>query len=310
MKNIHMLTIYLGSSGRCRRVFKDTARRMGQLIGEQDKTLVYGGMDAGLMGIVANAALSATAQVTGIIPKSLKDSERIHPNLSETILVPDLWERKRKMFKRADAIITLPGGFGTIDEALEALYWGYLGMHNKPVVLVNVEGYWDDFLAYLDTLPDLAKEYLIVTDSPEGVFEELRCWSPPMITGDPDHLPHFEGDILAHMEEPLVIDHASVKDSYILATALGLKQLGKHSRPMGLLNTGGQFDALLRWIDRAQEEHFITDRCKMLYGVDETMANLNQKMATLETIEIDLEHEKWGPGETRTHIEIKETGSK
>src|SRR6056297_554740 len=155
MSTMQKLTVYLGSSGRCRPTFKQTATRLGHLIGKHKKHLIYGGMDAGLMGIVASNALESGAHVTGILPKKLKDSERIHPNLSETILVPDLWERKLKMFNRADAIIVLPGGFGTIDEALEALYWAHLGAHVKPVIFVNTENYWDDFLNYLKTLPDL-----------------------------------------------------------------------------------------------------------------------------------------------------------
>lgn len=311
MQTIDTITVYLGSSGRCRPVFKDTAKQMGRILGAHDKHLVYGGMDAGLMGLLANAVLEAGGRVTGIIPKSLKDSERIHPSLHETILVPDLWERKRRMFERADALIALPGGFGTLDEALEVLYWGHLRMHAKPLVFVNTEGYWDDALAYLETLPDCARKYLLCADTPEDAIDKLERWNPSEIkletTDASDHLPHFEADILQDTEAPIVLNTASVRDSYILATALGLKQLGKHARPIGLLNDKGQFDALLRWIERAGEEHFITQRCTLLYSVAADRKELARQMAGQPAIKIDLHTEKWGPGETRTHIEVKET---
>ncbi len=307
MNNINKFTVYLGSSGRCRPIFKETAKALGNLIGEHGKSLIYGGMDAGLMGIVANNALSSGAHVTGIIPKKLKDSERIHPDLSETILVPDLWERKLKMFKRADAIIGLAGGFGTIDEVLEALYWANLGAHAKPVILVNTDNYWDDFIAYLRTLPDLSHDHLIIADNVTDIFDKLESWTPPEITGDINNMPHFEDEILRDTDAPIIFEQANIKDGYFLATALGLKQLDKHQRHIGLLNDKGQFNHLIRWIDKAQQEHFITDRCTQLFCAEPDLAILHKKLDKQATIHINLEDEKWGPSETKTHIEIRET---
>tara|TARA_R110001592_G_scaffold20926_9_gene84649 strand:+ start:35566 stop:36492 length:927 start_codon:yes stop_codon:yes gene_type:complete len=307
MDNIQKLTVYLGSSGRCKPIFKETAETLGQWIGKEGKALVYGGMDAGLMGIVANNALQSGASVTGIIPKSLKDSERIHPDLSQTILVPDLWERKLKMFKRADAVIGLAGGFGTIDEMLEALYWAHLGSHAKPVIFVNTAHYWDDFIAFLETLPDLSRYHFMVVDSIEDLFTQLDKWQPPEVTNDPEDLPHFEDFILQDTDEPLIFDTPSVKDGYVLATALGLKQLGRHDRHIGILNTDGQFDLLLNWIASAQTEKFITDHCTELFSVDSDRHALMQKLDAQKKISIDLHHDKWGPSETKTHIEIRET---
>lgn len=305
MSKFHTLTVYLGSSGRCRDVFKDTAKQLGHLIGEKGRELVYGGMDAGLMGIVANTALESGARVTGIIPKKLKDSERIHPNLSQTILVPDLWERKLKMFQRADAIITLPGGFGTIDELLEALYWASLGAHQKPVILVNTEGYWDDFIIYLGGLPDLPRGHLIVVPKVEDVFSALDEWTTPAAPLS-YAFPHFEDDILQDTDTPLIFDTLNVGEGYKLATALGLKQLSKHERPIGIVNDGS-FDALLNWIESAQKEHFITDHCTELYSVAATQDELSVELLSQKKIDIDLAHDKWGPSETKTHIEIHET---
>ncbi len=307
MDTIEKFTVYLGSSGRCRQIFKDTATRMGTMIGEQGKTLVYGGMDAGLMGIVANNALDAGAPVTGIIPKSLKDSERIHPRLSQTILVPDLWERKLKMFKRADVIIGLAGGFGTIDEVLEALYWAHLGSHTKPIILVNTDGYWDDFITYIEGLPDLSRNHLIIASDVDDVFTKLENWQAPLLKGHPDALPHFEDEIMRDTDAPIIFDTPTVRSGYILATALGLKQLGKHDRHIGILNKDGQFDALLRWIELAQKEKFITDHCTDLFSVDNDIDALNAKLDAQKKIEINLHQDKWGPSETPTHIEIHGT---
>jgi uncharacterized protein (TIGR00730 family) len=306
MNSIDKITVYLGSSGRCRQIFKDTAKEMGHLIGATGKTLVYGGMDSGLMGIVANGALEAQGKVTGIIPKSLKDSERIHPSLTETILVQDLWERKRKMFKRADAIITMAGGFGTIDEVLEAFYWADLGSHAKPIVFVNTDNYWDGFITFIRSLPDFHEQFIIVASTPQEAIEKIGIWTLPTIEGDPENLPHFEEQILQETAAPIIIKHATVAETYKFATAVGLKQLGRHDRSIGLLNTQGQFDGLLEWIAKAQTEHFITDRCTQLFSVDSYMNELKKKLSMQRHIEINLETEKWGPSETKTHIEIRE----
>ena len=308
MTALQNFTVYLGSSGHCRPIFKESAQKMGDLIGQHGKSLVYGGMDAGLMGIVANNALSSGAHVTGIIPKKLKDSERIHPDLSETILVPDLWERKFKMFKRADAIIALAGGFGTIDEVLEALYWGALGLHAKPIVIVNTDNYWDDFIKFINSCPDLSQDHIVIAHSPQDVFNKLDKWNAPEISdGYNDNFPHFEGEILNGSNEPIIIDKVSIKDGYFLATALGLKQLDKHQRHMGLLNINGQFDDLLKWINTAQQEHFITEKCTQIFSVADNAHDLHKKMDKQKDIHIDLQNDKWGPSETKTHIEIRET---
>jgi len=164
MQNIQHITVYLGSSGTARPVFREAAMQLGALIADSGKHLVYGGMDAGLMGLVAADALAHGGEVTGIIPTKIKDSERILKNLTETILVDELSERKALMFQKADAVLALPGGFGTLDESLEVLYWGNLGLHNKPLVLINIEGYWDGLITYLRALPDYDETFLIVVD--------------------------------------------------------------------------------------------------------------------------------------------------
>lgn len=298
MNSIETLTVYLGSSGHARTVFKDSAAALGRLIAAHNKKLVYGGMDAGLMGILATSALQAGAHVTGIIPQKLKDSERILTGLSKTLLVEELSDRKKKMFLMADAIIALPGGFGTLDESLEILYWGAKKLHEKPLVLVNIESYWSDLITYLQTLSDFDPAYLIVAQSLEDIFPALNSWLPPVMpthTGEGVlHYPHFEDEIMRDTHEPIFIDKASIENTYFAICAMGLKQLHKTKRAIGLLNTGGQFEGLVKWLDIAAKETFITQNCLKLFTVGANEQSLREALKLQEYVEIDLHSAKWG----------------
>lgn len=294
MTDIQTLTVYLGSSGHTRAVFREEAVKLGRLIGSTGYHLVYGGMDAGLMGLLAIGAIEARGAVTGIVPQNLKDSERILPGLRETILVPTLWERKRRMFEMADAVIAMPGGFGTLDETLEMLYWGYLGLHAKPLVLVNVEGYWNDIHLYLQGLPDYDPRFLITVDRVEDIVPAMRAARPPLVPSAPPHYPHFEDEILRDTTEPIVIDKADIQNSYYAACALGLKQLGKHARAIGFLNENGRFDDLLNWFRRAGHERFITPKCLALFTAARDRDELMKALSGMKSPTIDLHKEKWG----------------
>ncbi len=295
MNNIQTVTVYLGSSGWAAPVFKESAKALGGHIAKHGKHLVYGGMDAGLMGILARTTLEKGGKVTGIIPKKIKDSERILPGLSETVLVEELCDRKKKMFLAADAVIALPGGFGTLDESLEILYWGAKQLHKKPLLLVNIEGYWDSIIAYLPTLPDFDPRFLIVAQSVEEVFPALEKWhAPDFPLKSHDHYPHFEDEITRGTNEPIIIDRASVENTYMAVCALGLKQLGKHKRPLGFVNTDGQFDRLHEWFLRAAKETFITQKCLKLYDISEEEDVLHRMLEQQENVHIDLHREKWG----------------
>lgn len=298
MNSIETLTVYLGSSGHARPVFAQSAAALGHMIGGSGKRLIYGGMDAGLMGILAKNALEAGGHVTGIVPKNLKDSERILGGLSETVLVEELSDRKKKMFLMADAIIALPGGFGTLDESLEALYWGAKKLHAKPLVLVNVEGYWDDLIPWLHTLPDFDPAYLIVADGLDDIFPALKRWPRPSVpAGIHEHYPHFEDEIMRKTDEPVFIDRATLENAYFAVCAIGLKQLHKTKRPIGLLDTDGQFGGLISWFQRAAGESFITQDCLKLFDTGENETALRELLKTQPYIEIDLHTAKWGPRE-------------
>ncbi len=292
---IKTITVYLGSSGHCRDVFKDSTIKLGELIANAGKNLVYGGMDTGLMGRVAKSAYKNGADVIGIIPMKLKDSERILKGITETILVEELCDRKKKMFLKADAIVTMPGGFGTVDEALEILYWGSLKLHQKPIVIVNIDGYWDNLISYIRTLPDFNPAYLIIVDTIDEIFPSLSEWQAPELIGlKHEHYPHFEDEICRNTQEPIIIDEATVENTYYAICALGLKQLGKHNRAIGFLNTDGQFNKLEAWIEDAARERFITQKCTTLFAIEKDEFKLRQILKNMDDVEIDLHNDKWG----------------
>jgi uncharacterized protein (TIGR00730 family) len=128
----------------------EAARRLGGLLGVRGMGLVYGGASVGLMGALADAALAAGAPVVGVLPAVLEGREIAHGGLSELHFVGTMHERKALMAERADAFLALPGGFGTLDEFLEILTWAQLGIHAKPCVLVNMLGFYDGLLGFLD----------------------------------------------------------------------------------------------------------------------------------------------------------------
>ena len=142
--------VFCGSSTPINPVFMDAARETGRRIAELGWTLVYGGARRGLMGAIADAALGAGGRVVGIIPRSLSAREIEHRGLTELLEVDSLQERKALMAERSDAFLTLPGGFGTLDELFEVLTWAMLGMHDKPCVVVDTAGYYTHLFAFVD----------------------------------------------------------------------------------------------------------------------------------------------------------------
>jgi uncharacterized protein (TIGR00730 family) len=143
------VAVYCGSRFGDRPAYEHTARALGRLIAEGGGTVVYGGGRVGLMGSVADAALAAGGRVIGVIPQALMDREVGHPALTELHVVQTMHERKQLMAERADAFIALPGGIGTLEEIYEVWSWQQLGYHDKPVALLNVEGYYDALLAFM-----------------------------------------------------------------------------------------------------------------------------------------------------------------
>jgi len=143
------LCVYCGSRPGVTPAFSDTARAVGQWIGEHGGQLVYGGGRNGLMGIVADATMAAGGQAVGIIPKALVEREWAHHGCTELHVVDNMHERKRMMADKADAFLALPGGIGTFEEFFEVWAWRQLGYHDKPVGLLNVAGYYDGLMTFM-----------------------------------------------------------------------------------------------------------------------------------------------------------------
>ncbi len=144
------ICIFCGANAGVRAVFSEAATSLGAMIALQSMGVVYGGGNVGLMGVLADAALAAGGEVIGVIPRSLVERELAHSDLSALYVVNSMHERKALMADLSDAFIALPGGFGTLDEFFEVLTWAQLGIHGKPCGLLNVDGYFDHLLAFLD----------------------------------------------------------------------------------------------------------------------------------------------------------------
>jgi uncharacterized protein (TIGR00730 family) len=131
-------------------LYARAATALGRRLGERGLGLVYGGARVGLMGVLADAALEAGAPVLGVLPHALSSVEVAHAGLTELVLVDGLHARKARMTAESDAFVALPGGFGTLDELFEALTWAQLGLHTRPLGLLNVNGFWDSLVASLE----------------------------------------------------------------------------------------------------------------------------------------------------------------
>jgi uncharacterized protein (TIGR00730 family) len=143
--------VYCGSAIGKDPAFQAEAEALGQGIAAAGMGLVYGGAIRGLMGVVANAALAGGAEVVGVLPDVLKGREIAHNGITRLELVGTMHERKARISGLSDALIALPGGYGTLDELLEAVTWAQIGLHQKPCILVNTLNYWDGLLAFIDT---------------------------------------------------------------------------------------------------------------------------------------------------------------
>jgi len=152
MTKIRSLCVYCGSSAGNAPHYLEAAYALGEAMGRSGIRLVYGGGTRGIMGAVSDGVIRAGGQVTGIIPRFLIDmeaTERELKRLDELIVTEDMHERKHKMFERSDAFVALPGGIGTLEEVVELLSWKRLDLHHKPVVFLNLNGFWDGFFALM-----------------------------------------------------------------------------------------------------------------------------------------------------------------
>jgi uncharacterized protein (TIGR00730 family) len=182
------LCVYCGSRFGADPAYREMATGLGELIALKGITLVYGGGGVGLMGLTANAALKGGGKVVGIIPTFLLKREAGHPDLTETVVVETMHERKLEMFDRSDAFIILPGGIGTLEEFFEVLSWRTLGLHTKPIVIVDQGGYWRPLEALLKSIvaggfADRGHlDHVVFVKGVDGVLPALEAMPPGKIT--------------------------------------------------------------------------------------------------------------------------------
>ncbi|MFZ1060565.1 MAG: TIGR00730 family Rossman fold protein [Candidatus Rokuibacteriota bacterium] len=179
--------VFCGSRNGTRDQYVAAARRMGEALARRGIGLVYGGGGIGLMGVLADAAVSAGGDVIGVIPEALMAREVAHRGLPDLRVVASMHERKALMAELADAFVALPGGFGTLEEFCEALTWAQLGIHRKPCGLLNVEGFFDPLLSLFDhavrerfVSPD-HRSLVVVEEDPERLLDALSRWEPPAL---------------------------------------------------------------------------------------------------------------------------------
>ena len=146
------ISVYCGSNAGSKVIYSERAAALGDRIAKEGLRLIYGGGNVGLMGVVANAVLEAGGQVTGVIPKQLADWEVAHRGLTELEIVGSMHERKARMFDLADGFVTLPGGFGTMEEIFEMLTWRQLGIGNKPCAFLDVDGFYAPLIGMIDRM--------------------------------------------------------------------------------------------------------------------------------------------------------------
>ncbi|MCL2657216.1 MAG: TIGR00730 family Rossman fold protein [Betaproteobacteria bacterium] len=180
------LCVYCGSRSGARPVYLEQARAFGRLLAERDIGIVYGGASIGVMGAVADAALAAGGRVIGVIPEALAEKEVAHGNLTQLLVVDSMHTRKAKMAELSDGFVALPGGIGTFEELFEVWTWLQLGFHAKPVGVLNVAGYWDGLLEFLDHahaeafLSGEHRRFLQVGATPETLLAALETWQAPI----------------------------------------------------------------------------------------------------------------------------------
>ncbi|ALR29357.1 LOG family protein YvdD [Chryseobacterium sp. IHB B 17019] len=181
------ITVFCGSSFGSDTVFEEQATLLGQTLAKQNIQLVYGGSNTGLMKAVADGALNAGGKVTGVLPHFLQSKEIAHKNLTELILVETMHQRKTKMNELCDGVIVLPGGYGTLEEFFEMITWAQLGLHKKPIGILNIDGFYDDLIKLVQTMVDkgflkqINRDMLLMSDNIDELLEKMRNYQAPTV---------------------------------------------------------------------------------------------------------------------------------
>ncbi len=181
------ITVFCGSSFGSDPVFEEQAALLGQTLAKQNIQLVYGGSNTGLMKAVADGALNEGGKVTGVLPHFLQSKEIAHKNLTELILVETMHERKTKMNELCDGVIVLPGGYGTLEEFFEMITWAQLGLHKKPIAVLNIDGFYDDLIRLTQTMVDkgflkqINRDMLLISNNIDELLEMMKTYKAPTV---------------------------------------------------------------------------------------------------------------------------------
>jgi len=181
------VTVFCGSSFGTENIYQEQANLLGQTLANHNIELVYGGANVGLMGAVADGVLKNGGKVIGVLPNFLKSKEIAHEHLTELILVDTMHERKTKMNDLSDGVIAMPGGFGTLEEFFEMLTWAQLGLHKKPMAILNTDGFYDSLNVLVQTMVDkgflkeVNQEMLLVNDNIDELLEKMKNYVAPTV---------------------------------------------------------------------------------------------------------------------------------
>jgi len=187
MNQLKRITVFCGSSFGTDKVFEEKAYELGKTFASRGIELVYGGADIGLMGAVAKGVMENNGTAIGVLPTFLQKVEIANKNLTELILVDTMHQRKTKMDELSDGVIALPGGFGTLEEFFEMLTWAQLGLHKKPVGILNIEGFYNELLSFIQTLvnkgflKEVNKEMILVSNDIEELLNKMKNYQAPTV---------------------------------------------------------------------------------------------------------------------------------
>jgi uncharacterized protein (TIGR00730 family) len=199
------ICVFCGSRAGNDPAYVEAANETGRSIARRGWRLIYGGGRVGLMGALAEGALAEHGEVIGVMPRALLRWEEPHPGITRLYMVTSMHRRKAQMSSLSDGFLSLPGGFGTLEEFFETLTWAQLRLHTKPCALLNVAGYWDNLLAMADTMvetgfvPAVHRELILSDTEPERILDRMAVYTPPSyespLTESPDGVPPVHRDL-------------------------------------------------------------------------------------------------------------------
>ncbi|AZA56610.1 LOG family protein [Chryseobacterium shandongense] len=181
------ITVFCGSSFGSEDIYKEQAALLGKTLAKNNIQLVYGGANVGLMGAIADGALDEGGRVMGVLPYFLQSKEIAHKKLTELILVETMHERKTKMNELCDGVIVLPGGYGTLEEFFEMITWAQLGLHQKPIGILNIDGFYNDLINLVQNMVDkgflkqINRDMLLISDTIDELLEIMINYKAPTV---------------------------------------------------------------------------------------------------------------------------------